>query len=102
MSQPDQSPAQDIVDAIIEGASLAEVGRIALLARQGLEDPSSLTGEQTRHVCAAFLLLFDPDVALRNDNAPPPILPAAWLAARRPRPVHGDPRVVQLRSSSPS
>lgn len=102
MSQPpDQSPAQDIVDAIIEGAALAEVGRIAQLARQGLQDPLSLTQEQARHVFAAYVLLFDPQVTLRGEVAPPPLLPAAWLAAaRRPRSVDREPAVVHLVAAS--
>ena len=98
MSQPpDQSPAQDIADAIIEGAALAEVGRIAQLARQGLQDPLSLTQEQARHVFAAYVLLFDPQVLLRGEAAPSPLLPAAWLAAAHyPPSVDHQPAVVQL------
>ena len=74
MDQPSPSPAQTIADAIVEGGTLVEAGRIASLARQGLEDPASLTLVQARQVFAAFLLLFDPTVRLRGDTAPPTLL----------------------------
>ena len=70
----DTSPAQAIADAIVDSALLVETGRIALLARQGLDDPLSLTPVQTRQVFSAFLFLFDPLVALRGDIAPPPLI----------------------------
>ena len=71
--------AQTMADAIVEGAVLVETGRIALLARQGLEDPTSLTLVQARQVFGAFLLLFDPLVTLRGDDAPPPLIPRVRL-----------------------
>ena len=73
------SPAQIMADAIVDGALLVETGRIAMLARQGLEDPTSLTTVQARQVFGAFLLLFDPLVALRGEDAPPPLIPRVPL-----------------------
>ena len=58
-----------MADAIVDGALLVETGRIAMLARQGLEDPTSLTPVQARQVFGAFLLLFAPLVALRGEAA---------------------------------
>lgn len=68
-----------MADAIVEGATLVESGRIASLARQGLEDPSSLTNVQARQVYGAFLLLFDPLVRLRGEEAPPALIPVVRL-----------------------
>lgn len=73
------SPAQAIADVIIESATLVEAGRIASLARQGLEDPTSLTTVQVRQVFAAFLLLFDPLVRLREESVPPSLLSIVTL-----------------------
>ena len=73
------SPAQTMADAIVDGALLVETGRIAMLARQGLEDPTSLTLVQARQVFGAFLLLFDPLVTLRGEDAPPPLISRVHL-----------------------
>lgn len=75
------SPAQTMADAIVDGALLVETGRIAMLARQGLEDPTSLTSVQARQVFGAFLLLFDPLVALRGEDTPPPLISRVHLPA---------------------
>ena len=74
MTQPDQTLSQTMADAIVDSAVLVETGRIAQLARQGLEDPQSLTSVQARHVFGAFLLLFDPLVMLRGEQAPPHLI----------------------------
>ncbi len=90
---PEPSPAQTMADAIVDGALLVETGRIAMLARQGLEDPTSLTLVQARQVFGAFLLLFDPLVSLRGEDAPPPLIsrvdlpPPVSLASYRPAEV---------------
>ena len=78
-STPEPFLAQTMADAIVDGALLVETGRIAMLARQGLEDPTSLTPVQARQVFGAFLLLFDPLVALRGEAAPPPLIPRVPL-----------------------
>ena len=90
MSSPEPFLAQTMADAIVDGAVLVETGRIAMLARQGLEDPTSLTLVQARQVFGAFLLLFDPLVTLRGEAAPPPLIsrvrlpPPVSLASYRP------------------
>lgn len=75
MSQtPDFSQAQIMADAVVDSALLVGTGRMAMLARRGLEDPLSLSPSQTRQVFGAFLLLFDPLVMLRDEQAPASLL----------------------------
>ena len=84
--------SQIMADAIVDSAVLVETGRIALLARQGLEDPSSLTSVQAQQVFGAFLLLFDPLVRLRGEEAPPPLSPRL----RTPAITHSMCRSVEV------